>query len=395
MDQFLKTYTSAQHYVNSWRYPVLEKVGVALKLGVLCVAEINTTTSVYPAEDHPDVVLYGIACRDSTVASSLASTYSFKKSYDSYEDLLADPDIDFVYISLPTSLHFEWAQKALDAGKHVLLEPPITSNAREAELLVKKSEECGKVLLEASSWQFHPASHRFRQILDSNEFGGIVRTDAAISSITPVPTDDVRWQYDLSGGSLISMASVIGLTRYVLHGSTPDSILQAAATISREEPRVDSSMLATMRFKLPGIDKRSEQSNVFSTIFTDMARRPAYGLVPRVWELPSIRVETDLAEIYFYNAVTPHIYHYIAITIKETGKTSYESVYQGGPLWKDRGKAFWSADRYQLEAFVDKIRGRRPVWWIDGEDSVAQMRTVDAIYRASGLPLRPTSTMIN
>lgn len=344
-------------------------------------------------ETHPDVILHAIASHDASITSSLASKYNFTKSYDSYEDLLADPHVDFVYIALPTALHFEWAYKALSTGKHVLLETPFTSNAKEAETLVRTSEKCGKVLMEACAWQFHPAAHRFRQILDSKVFGAITKIDAAMASTPPLPPDDVHWRYDLSGGSLMNMPAALNLTRFVLHAATPDAV-SAAATPS-EDPRVDSSMLATMRFRLPNVEKHSDQSNVCSTIYTDMSRRPAYGIIPRLWELPSIRVETDLAEVYFYNAVLPHAYHYIAITIKETGKTTYERMYKGGPLWKDRGEAFWSTYRYQLEAFVDKLRGRHPVWWIENEGSIAQMKTVDAIYIESGLPLRPTSTMID
>ena len=93
----------------------------------------------------------------------------------------------------------------------------------------------------------------------------------------------------------------------------------------------------------------------------------------------------------FYNAMMPHLYHYIAIKTKETGQWRYESVYQGGPRWGQRGESYWSTYRYQLEAFVDRVRGREPVFWVDNEDSVMQMRTIDEVYRKSGLPTRPTS----
>lgn len=248
--------------------------------------------------------------------------------------------------------------------------------------------------MEAFHWQFHPAAHRFREILDSGEYGGIISTDSAMTSTPALPADNIRWKYELSGGSLMDMTYAVSFTRYALKATTPDAVLYAKATPSKQDPRVDSAMQARLRFKRPNVDPRADNSDVYSTIYTDMARSWAYGVVPRFWELPSIRVETELAEINFYNAMMPHIYHYIAITDKATGKTRYEYVYKGGPLWKGRGESYWSTYRYQLEAFVDKVKGRQPVWWIDGENSIEQMKTIDTIYRESGLPLRPTSTML-
>ncbi|KAF8885060.1 NAD binding Rossmann fold oxidoreductase [Gymnopilus junonius] len=351
MTLFLQGYTAFRQYVDSYFHSVPKKSEGVLKVGVLSTAMINGSGIIYPALTHPEVVLYAVASRDASKATYYASKYGFQKSYGSYEDLLADPEVDFVYISLPNSLHFEWACKSLEAGKHVLLEKPFTSNAREAAALVKKSKETGKVLLEAFHWQFHP-----QRI--SKKYGEIISTDAAMTSTPALPPGNIRWQYDLAGGSLMDMTYVLSFTRYALRASVPDAVLYAKATPSREDPRVDSAMQARLRFKRPNVDPRSD------------------------------------TKINFYNAMMPHIYHYIAITDKITGKTHYEQFYKGGPLWKERGESYWSTYRYQLEAFVDKVQGRHPVWWIDGDDSVQQMESIDAVYRQSGLPLRPTSTML-
>ncbi|PPQ95565.1 hypothetical protein CVT26_008593 [Gymnopilus dilepis] len=395
MALLLQYYTFFKQYVDSYLHPVPGKSEGALKVGVLGTGMIDPAGIVYPAATHPEVILYAIGSRDASEAASYASKYGFQKSYGSYEEVLADPEVDFMYIPLPNGLHFEWAYKSLEAGKHVLLEKPSTSNAREAEALVKKAEETGKVLLEAFHWQFHPAAHRFREILDSGKYGGIISTYAEMTATPALPPDNIRWQYDLAGGSLMDMTYVVSFTRFALKASTPDDVLYAKATPHERDDRVDRAMEARLRFKRPNMDPRSDNSDVYSTIHTDMARSWAYHLIPRVWEFPSIRVETEFAEIFFYNAMFPHIYHYIAVTDKRTGQTHYEKAYKGGPLWKDRGEAYWSTYRYQLEAFVDKVKGRQSVWWIDGENSVAQMKTIDAIYEKSGLPLRPTSKMLD
>jgi len=92
----------------------------------------------------------------------------------------------------------------------------------------------------------------------------------------------------------------------------------------------------------------------------------------------------------------PHIYHYIAITNKEKGATSHQKHYSFGPQWGANSEPFWSTYRYQLEAFVDQIRGRRPGHWISLEDSIAQMETLDAVYEESGLGARKgTHEMVN
>ena len=339
-----------------------------------------------PAQSHPDVELYAIASRDASAAKAVAHKHGFQKSYGSYEALLADPEVDFVYIPLPNGLHFEWARNALEAGKHVLLEKPFTSNAAEARKLVSKAEECGKILMEAFHWQFHPAAHYFRLILDSGKYGRIISTNAQATSTPSIPKGDIRWQYDLAGGSLMDLTYVLSFTRYALNAGAPEEVITAKAQPSEHDHRVDSSMKAALRFKTGHGD------DVISTIYADMQRAWAMGIVPRFWELPSIEVETEKAKIYFYNAMMPHIYHYIQITEKNTGSTTYEKHYTGGPQWgDDRGQPYWSTYRYQLEAFVDKMRGKRSAHWITHEDSVLQMQAIDDVYSKSGMPLRPTS----
>ena len=89
----------------------------------------------------------------------------------------------------------------------------------------------------------------------------------------------------------------------------------------------------------------------------------------------------------------PHLYHYITVTNKKTGATEtfkhYRASDSGIPTkWGSRGEAWWSTYRYQLEAFVDKVRGREPVHWVSHEDSVHQMRTIDMVYEKSGFGKR-------
>jgi len=209
-----------------------------------------------------------------------------------------------------------------------------------------------------------------------------------------VPHGDIRWQYDLAGGSLMDMTYALSFTRYALHAGTPEKVLSATARPYDKDKRVDAAMHATLLLK----DARGDI--VQSKIYTDMARSWVSGAIPRVWEFPAIEVETDKAYIYFYNAMMPHLYHYISITDKATGRTEVKKAYKGGPKWGDvettggkGGNAKWSTYRYQLEALVDRVKGKEPATWVTNEESIAQMQTIDAIYQKAGLPLRPTSSL--
>ncbi|TEB22074.1 hypothetical protein FA13DRAFT_1778914 [Coprinellus micaceus] len=385
--------TYIQQSINAWRYTAPEKVDNPLKAGVLCADTLDITGLIDPSKTHPDVLLWGLASSSTTTTTSLSSQHAFKRTYASFPVLLSDPQIDFVYISLPTSLRFEWASKALQAGKHVLIGGTgtggvlggigggaFTSNAQEAEALVKLAEEKGL-------------------ILNSGTLGKIVKTSTQMTLGTPaVPKDDGRWHYESCGGSLMELgSSVLGVTKFAVGAGDPEKVLFAKAYPAEHDANVDGSMHATLKFSRNSTKKGTAKGNAPYT--PDLARPWWHGLIPRIWELPSILVETTHSEVYFYNFHSPHLYHYIAVTDKSTGRTSYEQCYKGGPVWtrgngnagegeEARGEDHWSTHRYMLEAFVDRVRGRDGgrVWWCDGRESVEGMKAVDEVYRACGLP---------
>lgn len=174
-----------------------------------------------------------------------------------------------------------------------------------------------------------------------------------------------------------------------MHASTPSTLLSVTARPSTD-PRVDAAACAHLVFE----DPRGNAVNC--RVDTDLARPWAAGVVPRVWELPVVRVETEKALISYYHFHEPHLYHTIAVEDKVTGRTVYRKRYEGGPLWgrivvstgEEGGVAGWSSYRWQLEAFVDAVQGRTPAYWVAPKESVWMMECVDAVYRAAGLPVR-------
>jgi predicted dehydrogenase len=186
-----------------------------------------------------------------------------------------------------------------------------------------------------------------------------------------------------ASGALMDMTYVISATRYFLHSPKLGYVVSATPVVSPNDSRIDSSMSAELSFH-----SELSSSLVRSTIYADMDRANQFGVIPRLWELPSIKIECEKATIYFYNFMMPHLYHYISITDKKTGHTSYQKHYSFGPKWGARGEPWWSTYRYQLEAFVDKIRGRTPACWVEPEDSIHQMECIDKVYELSGLGKR-------
>lgn len=187
----------------------------------------------------------------------------------------------------------------------------------------------------------------------------------------------------------------LSFTRYALRAKTPERLLTAVATPYSKDKRVDSAMYTTALFK----DERNGNF-VQSRIYTDLARSWVAGLVPRLWELPMIEVDCEKATIFFYNAMMPHLYHYISVTEKATGKTQILKQYSGGPNWGSvvttggkGGSQLWSTYRYQLEAFVMKLQGKEPPCWVSSDESVWQMETIDQMYEMSGLGARPSSVL--
>ncbi|WWC85195.1 uncharacterized protein L201_000054 [Kwoniella dendrophila CBS 6074] len=399
MAMVLQLTTFLQQYLYS--RPDIKALGKeenAVRLGIIGgSAMINAASIIHPVETHPGVKILAVASRKLKDAQSTAKKYKIPQAYGSYEELLADPEIEAVYISVPNGLHGEWAIKSLQAGKHVLLEKPFTSNGLEARKVFDIAKQSNKFICEAFHWQFHPAAHVVKSLLASGKFGDIKSTYARM--VTPkntIPGNDIRWQWALGGGALMDETYALHATRYFV-GADPETLLgtdikptivNASSKPWSKDKRVDSASWADLRFD-------TEDGKVInSKIYVDMDQPNLGYIIPKAWQLPSIQIECEKATIYFYNFMMPHIYHYIAITDKITKHTTYQKHYNYGPKWQEIGDPHWSTYRYQLEAFADRIRGKTPLHWITSDDSIAQMETIDQIYLKNGLYPRPVTSEV-
>lgn len=361
-----------------------------LRIGILGAAAIAPAALVLPAKSHPEVELYAIAARDIGRAENFAKKHGFKKWYggtDGYQELLNDPAIDIVYNPLPNGLHYEWTMKALAAGKHVLLEKPSGNTAEETRRMFSLADQKGLVLLEAFHYKFHPAIQRVRAIIDSGELGAMKEVNATLAFPKGlIGNNNIRMNYDLGGGAMMDCGCYpLSCVRY-LASNNPSTVISATAVRYPRDPRIDIGTTAQLTFASPTPGKEP----VNSTIKCDFATPLRWGLIPR-WPEISVRAVCERGSIEMFNFVMPVIYHSITVT-PDGGVTRTEKAYT---FESGKGEEWWSTYRYQLEAFVDKIKGRTPQTWMSAEDSIANMEWVEKIYEESGLGSRPQSTYVH
>jgi xylose dehydrogenase (NAD/NADP) len=179
---------------------------MSVKWGLLSTALINEAILAGAAETS-DVDVIAVASRDEERARSYANQHGLERSYGSYEGLLADPDVEAVYVSLPNSLHVEWTLKALESGKHVLVEKPFSKHPDQVEEAFNRADAAGLVLSEGFMWRHHPQTRRLVELIEEGVAGRIrvVRTTFAFDLATERGTGDTRFDPALDGGALMDV----------------------------------------------------------------------------------------------------------------------------------------------------------------------------------------------
>ena len=318
-----------------------------LNWGILGTARINR--KVIPAiRAVKGATPFAVASRSKEQAEEYASEYDIAKAFGSYEDLLADPKIDCVYIPLPNSLHAEWTIKALEAGKHVLCEKPLASNEDEAKEVAAAAERTGKVCFEAFMYRFHPQWERTRTLIDTGEIGELKAMHASFG-FPLSDTSNVRLRAELAGGSLMDVGCYcVNAARQV---SRAEPVGVCAAAFNHEETGVDKAMAGTLEFP-------EEFLATFDCGFTGAYRRSA------------TIVGTE-GTIHLANPWTPG---------PDEKTTLHVTRSEGSDTF-----TIPAADEYALEVehFCNVVRGEEAAlrWSID--DAVKQMRVLDALRESA------------
>ena len=326
-----------------------------VRIGALGAARITPMALLRPARALPEARVAAVAARDPERARRFAARHDIPLVHESYEALLADPELDAIYNPLPNSHHCEWTLRALDAGKHVLCEKPLTANAEEAERVAEAARRTGLVVMEAFHWRYHPLAERMREVLASGVLGELEHIETAMCIPLIVP-GDIRYRLDLAGGATMDVGCYAIHMLRTLAGAEPE-VLRAEARLA--SPGVDRYMRADFRFG-DGRTGRMTCALLSATPLRISARaRGARGEL-RVW-----------------NPIGPQFWHRLSVRTREkrtTERLSREPTYV-----------------YQLRAFCAALREAAPIW-TPPSDSVANMRVIDAVYRGAGLPLRGTGS---
>ena len=319
-----------------------------LRFGCLGAARITPNALITPAQAVPGVAVEAVAARSRARAAEYAAQHRIPVVCDDYATLVESADIDCVYNALPASLHCEWTVRALEAGKHVLCEKPMASNAEEAERMARAAEASGTRLVEAAHHLHHPALPRLRELLESRTIGDLESLHSTFCA--PIPTaDDVRFDYALGGGAMMDL------------GCYP---LSALRFLTRAEPEIES---ARAEEDPPHID-------------VDIVSELRFGNLPARIHC-SMRADFEMfieargkgGRIRATMAFVPHL----------GGRLEIETP---------DGKKVEKADPtptyvFQLRAFEAHVRNGEPTE-TSAESAIGTMRAIDAIYRAAGLEPR-------
>ncbi|MDE3134671.1 MAG: Gfo/Idh/MocA family oxidoreductase [Acidobacteriota bacterium] len=181
--------------------------------GLLSTARINAALLGGIAA-VPDARALAVASRDGDRAGAYAQANAIERAYGGYDELLADPDVEVVYVSLPNGLHVEWTEAALKAGKHVLCEKPLSRSPGEIERLFDLAQARGLHLCEAFMYRHHPQTKRLKALVDQGAIGELRLIRGSFSF--PCEPDDPRMRAGLDGGGLMDVGCYpVSMARYL------------------------------------------------------------------------------------------------------------------------------------------------------------------------------------
>jgi predicted dehydrogenase len=322
-----------------------------VRIGTLGAARITPGALIKPARGVAAVEVVAVGARDPARAEKFARKHKIPKVHASYDDVIADPEVDAIYNPLPNGLHAEWTLRAIAAGKHVLCEKPFTSNAAEAETVAATADGSGLVVMEAFHYRYHPLAQRMHDVVAGGELGTIERVEATMCIPLPI-FKDIRYEFDLSGGATMDVGS------YTVH---------QLRLLGGDDPEVTS---AHARLQSPNVDRWMQADVRWPAGHTGRMTCALWSSTPLKL---SIRAWGERGELRVFNQTGPQFFH--RFTVLRDGKKHREKFPRK------------STYAYQLEAFTSAVGHGTPVL-TPPPDSVQNMRVIDDVYLAAGLPIR-------
>jgi predicted dehydrogenase len=293
----------------------------------------------------PLVHLRAIASRNRERAEGAARDMGLPKAYGSYEELLADKDVEAVYIPLPNHLHAEWVMKAADAGKHVLCEKPFAMNAQETEQAIAYAHSKGVLVMEAFMYRFHPQWKRAREIVTAGEIGNVHVVSCLFTYMQKDPAN-IRNILSAGGGAIPDIGCYAVSSARFLIGREPERVI----SLVRRDPEMKTDILSS------GILDFGTARSMFTI-----------GTQTFPWQRVDVLGSNgELSVILPFNAY-PDTPLYLSVT---TGLGTRQVTTS-------------ATDQYveMFEAFSMAVRegGKEPT---PAEDAVSNMKALDALFRS-------------
>lgn len=313
--------------------------------GVLSVSAHYKLRVHTPIGKSALIEMRAVASRSRQKAEAASRALGIPKAYGSYEELLADREIEAVYIPLPNHMHAEWVKKAADAGKHVLCEKPFAIDAREAEEAVEHAQKKGVLLMEAGMYRFHPMWQRAREIIQTGELGDI-HAIHAIFSYSLADPKNIRNILDVGGGGIPDIGYyTVSSARYLL-GAEP----QRVVSLVQRDPVLKTDTLS-------------------SAILDFGKTRALFTVATQTFPAQSVQVFGSGGALFIPGCF--NIYPDVPVSFTATTGLGARTI------------SFPAVDQYSLlfEGFSRAVREGGPVPFAP-QDAVNTMKVIDALFRS-------------
>jgi xylose dehydrogenase (NAD/NADP) len=325
-----------------------------LRWGVLGAAGIAKLAVVPAIQGSRNGVVRVVGSRNPTASEAWAKEVGIPKVVGAYEAVLADPDIDAVYIPLPNSLHATWVERAAEAGKAVLCEKPLGLNAAEAEQMAERCSARGVPLMEGFMYRFHPQHRRVLQLVREGAIGELreVHAHLSVDLMNPPDAGNVRFAPALGGGALLDMGCYTVSIVRMAFGEEPEHVRGWQHVDERFG--VDVSTAALLEFSGGRVALVSCSFEANGQGFYRLIGRSGLIDVPRA-VIPGLGDRS--AET-------------IVIKVDANGRRTQEEI---APV---------NQYRLMVEAFAEAVLKRQPMP-LPPFDSIANLRALDAIAVAA------------
>ncbi|MGN6446435.1 Gfo/Idh/MocA family protein [Amnibacterium sp.] len=329
--------------------------GPGLRIGILGAAGIAERAMVEPARAQRGVRVQVIGSRDPARARTLADRLDVPDAGD-YDTVLHHPDVDLVYIAIPPTFHAEWAVRALEAGKHVLCEKPLSANGTTAALIAETADATGRRAFVGFHYRLHSFTQHLLTHLASGALGSVERVDIDFSiPHFVVKPGNIRLDGDLGGGAFMDVGCyAIDLLRAAWG---EPAVVSATAIVSDDDPRID--LQTDVDLALPGGVPARVRASFIGDDTGSM----------------TLRVTGSEAELDATSVIVPQ------------WGAALRIISPAGLLLEERAAPGENSYARQLAHIAEALRDDAPSI-LDAARGVGTMRIVDDVYRAAGLQPR-------